>query len=279
MNTIIRDGYTLQYRQLGDSNQSPIIVIGSAIYYPRLFQNSIFKTLNLIFIDHRGFSQSTDPNAGFQLADIVEDIEAIRTVLNIEKAYFLGHSGHGFMAMAYAEKYPEHVAGIILSNLAPTNTKERQDGSIAHFENSASDERKHYFYQEIVKLENDINKDPAHRFTHINVRMQAHSFYQYDYDGAYLWDDVINNMPALDYLWGVAFAEFDTKAFIEKCTIPIKLLLSEYDYLVSPTTLWDSILENTNIQPVIFHKSGHNPMLEEPEKYLQALQDFIQSSL
>ena len=274
MNTIIRDGYTLQYRQLGDSNQSPIIVIGSAIYYPRLFQNSIFKTLNLIFIDHRGFSQSTDPNAGFQLADIVEDIEAIRAVLNIEKAYFLGHSGHGFMAMAYAEKYPEHVAGIILSNLAPTNTKKRQDGSIAHFENSASDERKHYFYQEISKLESDIINDPTHRFTHINVRMQAHSFYQYDYDGAYLWDDVSNNMPALDYLWGVAFAKFDTKAFIDNCKMPIMILLSEYDYLVSPINLWDPILENRDIQPIIFHKSGHNPMLEEPEKYLQALQTF-----
>jgi len=104
MNTIIQDGYTLQYRQLGDSNQSPIIVIGSAIYYPRLFQNSIFKTLNPIFIDHRGFSQSIDPNAGFQLADIVEDIEAIRTELGIKQAYFLGHSGHGFMAMAYADQ-------------------------------------------------------------------------------------------------------------------------------------------------------------------------------
>lgn len=278
MKTIIRDGYPLSYTQMGNLTIPPIIVIGSAIYYPRLFQNPIFETLNLIFIDHRGFSQSTNPDAGFELSDIVEDIEAIRRELKIEKAYFLGHSGHGFMAMAYAEKYPEHVVGIILSNLAPTNTQARQDGSIAHFETTASDERKQYFYQEIAKLESDISKDPAHRFTHINVRMQAHSFYQYDYDGAYLWDDVVNNMPALDYLWGVAFAKFDTKAFIDNCKMPIMLLLSEYDYLVSPTTLWDSVLDNSKIEPIIFHKSGHNPMLEEPENYLQALQDFIQSS-
>lgn len=64
------------------------------------------------------------------LAEVVEDIELIRQQLGIESMYVLGHSGHGFMAMAYAEKYGEHVEGIILSNLAPTNTQERQDASI-----------------------------------------------------------------------------------------------------------------------------------------------------
>lgn len=261
---------------MGNPDMPSIVVIGSAIYYLRLFQDPIFQNLNLIFIDHRGFSRSSNPDASFQLPDIVQDIEYIRRELKLDKIYLLGHSGHGFMAMAYAEQYPEYVMGTILSNLAPSNTQERQNGSIAHFEETASDERKHYFYQEIAQLENDIKNDPEHRFTHINVRMQAHSFYQYDYDGAYLWDDVINNMPALDYLWGIAFAEFDTKGFLESYKSPVLLLLSEYDYLVSPISLWESVIENTDITPIIFHKSGHNPMLEEAQRYYEALKAFIE---
>ena len=49
----------------------------------------------------------------------------------------------------------------------------------------------------------------------MNIRMQPHSFYDYTYDGAYLWDDIYNNMDALDYLWGEAFAVFDTESFFK----------------------------------------------------------------
>ncbi|WZU02590.1 alpha/beta hydrolase [Erysipelothrix sp. D19-032] len=76
--------------------------------------------------DHRGFSKSVDDGAPYNLDAIVEDIEAMRIILGIDTMHVLGHSGHGFMAMAYAKAYPDHVATLILSNLAPTNTAERQ---------------------------------------------------------------------------------------------------------------------------------------------------------
>lgn len=139
--------YKLNYFQRGDTTKKSIIVIGSSIYYPRLFEDKVFENLNLIFIDHRGFSGPESADAGYSLAEVVEDIEMMRQQLGIESMYVLGHSGHGFMAMAYAEKYGEHVEGIILSNLALTNTQERQDAST-----TASESRKNYFYEEITKL-------------------------------------------------------------------------------------------------------------------------------
>lgn len=114
MKTMMRDGYPLSYTQMENPDMPPVMVIGSAIYYPRLFQDPIFQNLNLIFIDHRGFSRSSNPDASFQLSDIVQDIECILRELKLDKIYLLGHSGHGFMAMAYAEQYPEHVMGMIL---------------------------------------------------------------------------------------------------------------------------------------------------------------------
>ncbi|MGY3766283.1 alpha/beta fold hydrolase [Vagococcus vulneris] len=267
--------YKLNYLQRGDTIKKPIIVIGSSIYYPRLFEDKVFEDLNLIFIDHRGFVVPESTDASYTLADVVEDIELIRQQLGIQSMYILGHSGHGFMAMAYAEKYGEHVEGIILSNLAPTNTQERQNGSVDFFETMASEGRKNYFYEEIAKLKNDIEVDPNNRFNHMNIRMQAHSFYDYRFDGAYLWSGVANNMPALDYLWGKAFAMFDTENFLRNWKKPVILLLSDYDYLVAPTNLWDDITKENNIKVVKFAKSGHNPMLEEPQAYFEELTKFI----
>lgn len=275
MKHIITNTYKLNYFQKGDTSKQPIMVIGSSVYYPRLFEDKVFEGLNLIFIDHRGFAMPESEDAGYSLAEVVEDIEFIRQDLGIESMYILGHSGHGFMAMAYAEKYGERVAGIILSNLAPTNTQERQDGSIEYFETTASDERKHYFYGEIAKLANDIEADPKKRFSHMNIRMQAHSFYDYQFNGAYLWDGVENNMPALDHLWGEAFATFDTAGFLRKWHKPVLLLLSDFDYLVAPTNLWDKIVKENNIEMIKFAKSGHNPMLEEPDAYFEVLTKFM----
>ncbi len=260
---------------MGDKEKTPVFVIGSATYYPRLFESDIYKDLNMIYLDHRGFSNPRYENK-YELDYIVEDIESIRRALDLDEMFLLGHSGHGFMAMAYAKKYPEHVLGLILSNLAPTNNKERQDLSIQYFEENAKQDRKDYFYEQISLLERDIEKEPEKRFSWMNIRMQAHSFYDYKFDGAYLWDDVYNNMDALDYLWGEAFAVYDTESFIKNTEKPVLLLLSEYDYLVSPPSLWDSIIKDTSVKMQLFSKSGHNPMLEEAKKYHKLIKQFIE---
>lgn len=109
----------------------------------------------------------------------------------------------------------------------------------------------------------------------MNIRMQAHSFYDYQFNGAYLWDGVANNMPALDHLWGEAFAMFDTESFIRNWEKPVILLLSDYDYLVAPTNLWNDIAKENDIKIVKFAKSGHNPMSEEPQAYFEALIKFV----
>ena len=109
----------------------------------------------------------------------------------------------------------------------------------------------------------------------MNIRMQAHSFYDFTYDGAYLWDDLPNNMLALDHLWGEAFAEYDTDKFFKQWKKPVILLLSDYDYLVAPTSLWDEYSNKYKVPVVKFDHSGHNPMLEEPKAYYDALLHFM----
>lgn len=270
--SIIRNGYKLNIIDKRIDNSTPIVIIGSAIYYEKLFSDSTYNDLSLIYIDHRGFALSDDVDATYELSDIVEDIEAMRQLLALQTMHLLGHSGHGFMAMAYAEKYPQYIEKLILSNLAPMNTQERQDNSIAYFEETATLARKKAFYKAWQVFQENISLNESNRFSMMNIAMQAHSFYDFNYNGAYLWDDVINNMPALDYLWGDVFAKFDTKAFIDGYQNEILLLLSEHDYLVAPTSLWkDIVFSNTNITYGQFSYSGHNPMLEEPIKFRKYL--------
>ncbi len=131
MKKIIRNGFKLNYTDNIKKDKPAIMVIGSTIYYPRLFKDENFGNLNLIFIDHRGFLKA-HKEITYDLNSVNSDIEAIREDLELDEFYILGHSGHKFMAMCYAEQYPEHILGLILSKLAPNNTKKRQEMSIEY---------------------------------------------------------------------------------------------------------------------------------------------------
>ncbi len=81
-----------------------------------LFNSSKFR---VIFLDQRGSGKSkplrhlVDNNT--QL--LIEDIEAIRTFLNIKKWLVVGGSWGATLAIAYAEKFPKVIEGIVIRSL------------------------------------------------------------------------------------------------------------------------------------------------------------------
>lgn len=270
------DDFELAYSIEGEG--PPVLVVGSSVYYPRLFSEEIRKQLKLIFIDHRGFVRSPRSltEKDYSLDQILDDIEVMREVLQLEDFIILGHSGNAFLALEYVKKYPAHVRKVVLLNTAPTNSQERQEKSFAFFHKTASPKRKEKFEQEIALLEADIQKDPQRRFAHVCIRMGAQSFYDYTFHAAYMWDGVYTNMQIIDYLWGEAFGKLNLIQSLTKCDKAVFLGLGKYDYLVGPYSLWDSVTETfSNVTKIIFKHSGHNPMFEEPTAFDSSLVNWI----
>ena len=273
---VISDGFELNYCIKGRG--TPILVVGSSVYYPRLFSENLYEKFQFIFLDHRGFvaPPRTLTAEDYTLDKVLDDIETARQSLNLEDFIILGHSGHAFMALEYAKKYPRHVQKVILLNSAPTNSEERQQQSFSFFNETAQLERKKQFEKDIALLESDIQKDPARRFVHMCIRMGAHSFYDYTFNAAYMWDGVYTNMPIIDHLWGEAFGKLDLIQSLKNFNKPVFLGLGRYDYLVSPVSLWDPVDDTySNVTKVIFEHSGHNPMFEEPQLFDSTLSEWI----
>ncbi|MGM7634303.1 alpha/beta fold hydrolase [Bacillus sp. Hm123] len=273
---MMSDGFELNYCMKGKGK--PVLVVGSSIYYPRLFSEQLYQHFQFIFMDHRGFVRPprTLERENYQLDQILADIEKLRAALQLEDIVILGHSGHAFMALEYAKKFPKHVDKVVLLNSAPSNSMERQQGSQSCFEQEAEPERKAELHKNIALLQSDIEKDPERRFVHMCLRMGAMSFYDYQFDASDTWDGVYTNMKIIDYLWGEAFATLDVTNGLSELNKPILLGLGKYDYLVAPTTLWDPIVAKyPAIQKVIFERSGHNPMLEEKQHFNEILINFI----
>lgn len=76
----------------------------------------LMRRNRLIFIDERGSgrSQRLEDPKGYTLDAMVQDVEAVREALGIEKMALLGHSFGGVLAQAYALEHQDRLSRLIL---------------------------------------------------------------------------------------------------------------------------------------------------------------------
>lgn len=74
--------------------------------------------------DLRGHGESPLPGGRFGLDDLVDDLEALRARLGIEKAHFAGHSLGGMIGPAYARRHPDRVLSLGLWSTAAFRTED-----------------------------------------------------------------------------------------------------------------------------------------------------------
>jgi proline iminopeptidase len=75
----------------------------------------------LVYIDHRGSGRSAwgDP-ASHTLDNNIDDVEALRQHLGLDRICLLGGSYGGMVAQGYAIRYPQRVSNLVLSVTAPS---------------------------------------------------------------------------------------------------------------------------------------------------------------
>jgi len=71
-----------------------------------------------ISYDLRGHGLSPRPPPPYALDDLVDDLEALRRELHIERAHIAGHSLGGMIGPAYARRYPDRVRSLALLSTA-----------------------------------------------------------------------------------------------------------------------------------------------------------------
>ncbi len=69
---------------------------------------------DLIIPDVRGFGKSTTVDTPYTMVDLAGDIAGLLDHLGVDKAALAGHSMGGYVALAFAKKYPERVSGLAL---------------------------------------------------------------------------------------------------------------------------------------------------------------------
>ncbi len=276
--SVERGGFRLTYRCEGQGE--PVLVIGSADYYARCFPAFTRDRFRFYFLDHCGFAARTDGQADddFSLDRIVDDIEGVRRQLGVKRFAILGHSGHGYMALAYAARFPDRVSRVVMVATAPSQSELMLKAAEHRFEAHADPERKAILAKDLAQLEADIAAEPGARFRHLLVRLGARSWHDPGYDARPLWQGIPINDRVFDHLWGEVFRDIDIRALATKIEVPVLIALGASDYLIAPPESWDEFLPVfRKVDRVVFANSGHTPPLEEPEAFAQTLLGFVEN--
>jgi proline iminopeptidase len=83
------------------------------------------------------------------------------------------------------------------------------------------------------------------------------------------------NMDFVYRFWGVILNNYDNTSQYEKITTPVLVISGKYDF-GAPFFIWkDFGGKMPDYTFHLFEDSGHNPMLEVPDKFDQLLIDWI----
>lgn len=265
--TLERDGFLLDIKIVGQGQD--VIVLGSSAYYIKTFSSNLYQNLRFIFVDHRGFGKAlrSFDSSAIGLDQIVEDLEFVRNYLSLDKFTLIGHSGHGYMALAYAQKYAMRLNGLILMNLSPYGGPRNFEAANVYFQESVCPVRKAILNQNMQGLPARLSANPDRAFVERMLAFGPMIWFDPAYDASLLWQDV-NLVPAiLEHLWGKIFTEIDVASYLQNLSVPVLLLLGRYDYW-NPPYLWENyraLFSNLTVR--VFEQSGHTPQLEEPNSF------------
>ena len=272
---IERDNYTLSWRIEGEGE--PVVIPGSAIYYPRTFSDELREHCQLVFMDLRHFAhaESGAPESPLTMDTYMQDIGQLCAELSLEAFTLLGHSHHGNLALEYARRHPEQVRRLAMLGAPPANVLQTIAASTDYWNRHASEHRKALLTQRRNEAAVEVSQmNATEAFVAQYVADAPLYWNDPEYDAGWLWQDVPVEPHALaafrDFF---ADYEFHLPAPRSKTEpdMPILVIMGRQDFAVSPD-LWNEDLRG---QPMVtfrlFDHSGHTPQLEEPERFNREL--------
>jgi proline iminopeptidase len=254
--------------------RTPMLVVGSQFFYERAFPEKMKDRFELHFFDHKGFvqNQQLKESAYPSLDTIAADIEAFRLEIGLDKFLLFGHSGHAYMVLEYAKAFPERILGLVLCACSPDLSPESHQAAESYFHETADRYRQQLFGQDMAGLRDKIYTEPSLRFIHFVLSQKAKNWFDPTYDASWLWKDVPTHLPTLDFVWGKLFREYRADLNLDKVIFPVLFLQGKYDFVAGPHSRWEGIAAKMpKVTTVIFEKSGHYPMVEQADEFLNGI--------
>ena len=286
--------HQIYYEECGNPNGKPAIFLhggpggGGSTQVRRFFDPKVYR---IVVFDQRGCGRSK-PHGCLEnntTWDLVEDIEALKHLLEIDRWLVFGGSWGSTLSLAYAQKYPESVSELVLRGIFMLRQKELdwfyQDGASRIFPEA---------WEGFLK--------PIDPKNHNNLMDAYYKIFngsdeEKKLEAAIAWSrweastSTLSYMPELvssfaDPKFALAFAFIENHYFINKGfldsedqlikrenidkirDIPTKIIQGRYDIICPMATAWELSKNWPEAELIVAPSSGHSAFEKEITHHL-----------
>lgn len=231
---------------------------------------SLGDQYRLVFLDNRGSGRS-EQVPPYTHEQWTADIDALREHVGADKIHVFGGSYGGFLTLEYALRYPERVKSIMLRDTAANNKNNHISKQIALESNLPG-----------------INEEMLDRLFGGQVRSNEEfkemiraifPLYTVNYDekkGEEQLNNIYFHYETHNYAFSVNKETYDITDQLKDLKCPALITVGIHDW-VTPVEYSDELAANIpNNRYIKFDNSGHSPHVEEKEKYLKLLKEFLE---
>lgn len=228
--------------------------------------------MQLVYFDQRGQGRSARGlKETYTLENNVEDMEALRQYLGLEKIAVIGASYGGMVALSYAVRYPQNISHLIVITTAGDFRFLQRAQEILQEKGTEAQKVAAQrvwdgtFENEIQMLEYWQVMMPMYS---VIYNKQPQAFGQY------------HGIPSCDAV-NIAFSGFlrsyNVMDSLHKITSPTLVIGARHDWFCAPEFSSEIARAIANSELRIFENSGHAIASDEPEALLDAIAQFVVS--
>jgi proline iminopeptidase len=294
----IREGFVdshgalIYYEVVGHG--APLVIVhggpGASHDYFLPYLLPLMRSNKLVFIDERGSGKSSkleDPGE-YTVANMVEDIEAVRQALALGKISLLGHSFGGVLVQAYALKYQKNLSHLILGSTFASTIELNQALARMKAEMDPKDrerlnaleaaglfgkgqpwERGRYS-EEYAKLAWGVGY-----FPYVYYNRPDPNYDPLSGNTGTAWD-VYREMWGSDgeFIVDGNLKEVEYVNRLSEIKVPTLIIVGEHDES-DPKMSREMHEKIAGSQLVILPKSGHMTFVDQPELFLKTVREFV----
>jgi proline-specific peptidase len=275
------DGYQVWYKIVGDSDCIPLLTLhggpGAGHDYLESLE-ALSSTRPVIFFDQLGCGKSDKPDdtSLWRIERFVKEVDTVRQALGLDRVNLLGQSWGGWLSIEYMLSKPK---GIVSLTLASTSA------SIPQFVEETKRlkaELPPQVYQTMLECE------AAEDYHHPDYEAAVTEFYNRHLCRLEPWPEPLQrsgknleNNAVYETMNGPNefivignLKDWNRIDRLGEITVPTLITVGRYDE-ITPTCAETMRRGIPNSQLHIFEKSAHTAHLEESEKYMAVLTDFL----
>ena len=273
-------GGKVWYRIVGSGTATPLLLLhGGPGFMSDYFEplSALADERPVVFYDQLGGGKSDRPDdvSLWTTERFVEELGQLRTALGLERVHLLGHSWGSMLAVDYMLTNPDGVVSLTLASPMCSAPRWSEDADRLR---AALPEG----VRQILTEHEEAGTTDSEEYQEATIVYYRRHFCRNEE----IWPQIERliaelNMQVYGTMWGPSefhvtgsLAAYDRTGRLGEISVPTLFTAGRYDEATPKATAWyQSLVPGASLE--IFEESAHMTMLEEPERYVQVIRNFL----